>query len=122
MYGFSPEMEIEGVVDAELQQICVGKFDLQFRFSSGTLITVQNKARVYSAGLLCASWTEETGWDHADFQRLLNAKTIGYEVLDESLLRLEFKNNLSLEMTDDSDQFESLQIYPMGDVSRMIVI
>jgi len=64
-------MEIEGIVDEEIHQICVGKFDVHFRFSSGTLISVQNKARVYSAGCLFASWTEATGWDNTGFQDLL---------------------------------------------------
>ena len=122
MHGFSPELNIEGFVNEELQQICLGKFDLQFRFSSGTLISVQNKVRLLHAGLLSASWTEENGWDCVEFHALLNVKVSRYEVIDESLLQIEFHDGLLLEFIDDSDQYESMQIYPLGDVSKLIVI
>ena len=121
MYGLADQLKIDGLVDSELQQICVGKFDLQFRFSSGTMIAVQNKARIFQAGLLTSSWTEENGWDSVGYQSLLNVEVVGYQV-PENTLHIEFRNGLLLELTDDSDQFESMQIYPFGDVDKVIVI
>jgi len=121
MHGFSSELNINGLIDSELQQICIGKFDLQFRFSSGTMISIQNDVRLLREGEVSASWTEDSGWDGVEFHNLLNVKVKSYEVLGEDSLRIEFQNGLILELTD-SGRYESLQIYPFGDVTKLIVV
>ena len=116
MHRFNAELNIEGLVDAELQQICIGKFDLQFRFSSGTMIVVQSNVQLRRDVTVLASWTENSGWDRVEFHTLLNVKVKSYGVLNENCLRIEFQNALLLDLTDRSEQYESMQIYPFGDV------
>ncbi len=122
MHGFSSELKIDGLVDAELEQICIGKFDLQFRFSSGTMISVQNDVRLLRDGEVLASWTEDSGCDGIEFQELLNVSVTSYGSMDEHQLRIGFQNGLILELSDDAGQYESVQIYPFGDFSKMLVI
>lgn len=36
MHGFSEDLKLEGVVGSEIHQICLGRYDVQFLFYSGT--------------------------------------------------------------------------------------
>ena len=122
MYGLSPDLKIEGMLDHTLTQICVGKYDVQFRFSSGTFIAVQGGARILEDGRTIATWNEEGAWSDLSFQKLLNHDVIGYSVTDSKTLRIDFGDNFVLELLDDSDDYESMQIYPNGETQTTIVV
>ena len=122
MYRFAADMEIEGLIGSGLNQICIGKYDVQFRFDSGTLIAVQGGARVLRNDEQVSAWTEENSWDSLEFHELLNLSVTNYTVLSEVLLRINFSDELSLELIDSSDQYESMQIYPKGLDGPMIVV
>lgn len=122
MYGLSPNLKIEGMVGHTLNQICIGKYDVQFHFSSGTNIAVQGGARILENGRIIATWTEEGTWSDLSFHELLNRDVKEYSVPNTSLLRINFNDNFVLELLDDSEQYESMQIYPHGNTHSMIVI
>lgn len=122
MHGFAQNMEIEGLTGSDLIQICVGKFDVQFRFGSGTLIAVQGGARVLNNGTQIASWSEENSWDSPAFHKLLNQSATKYSVSNENVFRIDFEEGLVLELIDNSEQYESMQIYPNGDLDKIIVV
>lgn len=122
MYGLSQDFRVEGLVDSVLSQICVGKFDVQFRFDSGTFFCVQGTARMYQKDQIIANWTEDYVWDDLSFQNILNCKVLKYSVENDRVLAIFFENDFRLELVDDSQQYESMQIYPKGELSEMIVI
>ncbi len=124
MYGLDPisKIEIEGMIDHTLNQICIGKYDVQFRFSSGTFIAVQGGANILESGQSIATWSEEGAWSDLSFQRLVNHDVIGYSIPDSKTLRIDFDDNFVLELLDDSDEYESMQIYPNGEIAAIIVI
>lgn len=122
MHGFPLDFEIEGLIGSDLQQICIGKYDVQFRFGSGTTIALQSEARINENEERVGTWNEQNGWDSLSFQTLLNCSVISYEVLTLQLLRIHFDNKLTLELLDNSDQYESVQIYPAGRSDQIIVV
>jgi hypothetical protein len=122
MHGFPSDFTVEGLVGSDLQQICIGKYDVQFRFSSGTFIAVQGGARILKNETQVSLWTEEGSWDTLAFHELLNHSVIRYVVTSKDVLQIDFDNGLILELIDDSDQYESMQIYPNGKLNSIIVI
>jgi len=41
MYRISEDLDLKEIVGSEIQQVCSGRYDVQFRFGSGTCIAVQ---------------------------------------------------------------------------------
>lgn len=55
------------------------------------------------------------------FHDLLNRKVLNYHTT-ENILLITFDDGFALELLDDFDNYESMQIYPLGDLSHIIVI
>jgi len=122
MHGVPSDLIVEGLIGSDLQQICIGKHDVQFRFRSGTFIAVQGGARILKYETQVSVWTDEGSWDTLAFHELLNHSVTGYAVASNHVLRIDFDDGLVLELIDDSDQYESMQIYPNGELGSIIVI
>ncbi|MBQ5963612.1 hypothetical protein [Massilia sp. ZL223] len=117
MYGFPRDLDLDDIVGSEIQQICLGRFDVQFRFGSGRAICTQALVEVFQGGEMISAWDQEGKWSTASFQVLLDAIIEGYAVLDERLLEIHFKDALKLRLHDTSAEFKSVQFYP-----EMIVV
>lgn len=102
------------IVGSEIQQIRLGRYDVQFHFGSGRTICVQGDVEVFERNTLVANWNEETNWSSTAFQALLNAQVLSYAVPNDRLLEIRFEGDLVLYLHDSSDQYESMQIYPEG--------
>ena len=122
MHGFPSDLTVEGLVGSDLQQICMGKYDVQFRFGSGTFIAVQGGARILKNETQVAIWTDEGSWDTPAFHELLNQSVIRYFVASKDVFQIDFDNGLILELIDNSDRYESMQIYPNGKLNSIIII
>lgn len=114
MYGLSPDVDLGCFVGAEVHQISVAKFDVQFHFASSARIAVQSRVRVLRGGGLIAEWSEAAGWTSVEFQGLLNGRVMAAAMQSPRVLELRFANGLLLELLDDSEQYESMQIYYPG--------
>ncbi len=122
MYRIAQSLDLDDIVGSEIQQISLGRYDVQFHFGSRTRIVVQSRATLLERGEIIAAWEENRNWTTLEFQRLLNAPIEGYSVPDDRTLEIRFSSELVLHLHDDSDQFESMQIYPLGDAVGQIVI
>ncbi|MGY2135708.1 hypothetical protein ACW9I8_03705 [Pseudomonas reactans] len=112
MYGFTKDLKIAGILGAEIQQIRLGRYDVQFLFCSGSCIAVQSLIEVFQGEKLIATWDEDVNWTNSNFQKLLNVTVTSYSVIDERTLEIRLHEELRLRLHDNSEQFESLQIYP----------
>ncbi len=121
MYRFPANLELNDIVGSNLDQICLGGFDVQFVFGSKTRITVQSRVSFFENNEIAAVW-DEKNWNNLSFQRLLNATVQSYKVINEHTLEIQFSGTLKLQLHDDSDQYESMQIYRVGDANGPIVI
>lgn len=112
MYGFSEDLKLEGIVGSEIQQMCLGRYDVQFIFSSGIRICVQSLIEVFEGAELVATWDEERNWTSIAFQKLVSETVDSYAVLSKHTIEIRFRNGLQLRLHDNSTEYESLQIYP----------
>jgi hypothetical protein len=122
MYRFSQELDLSNIVGCELNQVCLGGYDVQFVFDSKTTIVVASRVSLFEHNELVATWNPDINWSDLRFQSLLNTVVLGYSVINDQTLEIRFANNFSLRLYDESDQFESLQIYFKGDSDSPIVI
>jgi hypothetical protein len=114
MYLIPPDFDFSFCVGSTLNQIALGKYDVQFAFDSGAGIAVQSKATLICDGTTVAVWSEEEGWSSLAFQDLLNQSVESGEVIDERAFELHFTANFVLRLHDTSDQYESLRIHILG--------
>lgn len=115
MYGIPLNLDLDDIVGAEIRQICIGRYDVQFHFTSGRGIFVQSTAEILGeGGCLLADWCEDTGWSSTSFFDLLNAPIRAYSIPNDKTLEIAFEGNLTLRLYDSSDRFESMQIQPEG--------
>lgn len=108
--AFRKILKLEGVVGSEIQQICLGRYDVQFLFSSGTRICVQSLVEVFEGEELVATWDEERNCTTTAFQKLMMVDSCA--VLSKQTMEIRFQNGLQLRLHDNSTRYESLQIYP----------
>ncbi len=122
MYRFPADLDLNEIIGSNLDQICLGGFDVQFVFSSKTRICVQSHVSVFENNDLAVKWDGKNNWSNLSFHRLLNATVQSYKVINDQALEIQFSGALKLQLHDDSDQYESMQIYRPGDANRPIVI
>lgn len=114
MNGIPRDLNLSDIVGSEIQQIRVGRYDVQFHFGSGRGINVQGNVDILKGAHVIAEWREEAGWSTVAFHKLLNTTVVGYRVPHERLLEIQFEGELVLRLHDSSEQYESMQIYPEG--------
>jgi hypothetical protein len=122
MYGVPKDLDLSWCVGSHLQQVAVGKFDVQFLFGNGAKIAVQSKVEMFQRGRRLAEWSEAQGWSSAAFAGALEQIVKSGRVLNDRAFELELSDDVVLQFHDTSDQYESMQLYPQGRGSPMIVI
>lgn len=122
MYRISVDLDLSDIVGSDLNQICLGRYDVQFVFGSKTTIAVQSRACFLDKEKVVAVWNDADNWSSLSFQRFLNATVQSYSVMNDRTLEIQFSGDLRLQLHDDSDQYESMQIYRKGEANGPIVI
>jgi hypothetical protein len=120
MYRVPPDLDLSFCAGHSLNQVAIGKYDVQFKFESGVTLMLRSEGEVLQGGNVVASWTEEAGWSSLAFVALLNQTVIHARVPDERTIELQFPEGFILRVYDNSDQFESMQIFGPG--QELIVI
>jgi hypothetical protein len=121
MYRIPKDLNLENIIGRDLNLLGLGKHDIQLNFDgSGIKICVQGAIRLIEDGKVIATWTEHS-WSSIDFQKILNATVESYAVPRENLLEIRFEDELTLQLHDDSDQYETMQIY-FDDKTRTTII
>lgn len=120
MYRISQDLDLSEIIGSELNQICLGKYDVQFTFLVDTTIAVQGDVTLLN-GETVISIYESENWSSLSFQKLLMVPVVRYSVPNDRLLQIEFENGLVLQIHDSSDQYESFQITKKSS-SEIIVV
>jgi len=118
MYRFSRDLDLSSTVGAFTTQVRVGQFDLQFTFASVNFI-VNSPVDIFRNGALVAHW-EAGRWPDPGFYDVMNVSVTRCEVVNETLIVMEFENGLKMHLVDDSDQYECMQIQ-IGDSPPWII-
>jgi len=114
MYRVPANLKIDGIVGSALNQICLGRYDVQFHFDSDACISAQGTVDLLHGTDKISSWNDKNNWSSTGFQNLLNGKVVAYSVPNDRLLIVQFESDFALHFHDDSDQYECIQIEPGG--------
>ena len=121
MYRVDKALDLSFLLGTDLNQIALGRYDVQFIFDCTSKICLQSRATVLLNGEEIAEWNED-GWSSLEFQKILNESVLGFSVPTDRLIEIQFTNGFRLCLYDDSDQYESMQIYQPDPAKPMIVI
>lgn len=116
MYGVPSDLDLDSFKGATLIQVCLGEFQLQFKFDSDAEISVEGawqivgrNSEIVDAGTRNVQRTENR------VHLLLGRKVEGWSVHAPEWFELQFEGRLALRVFDDSEQYESFSIQP-GDI------
>ena len=122
MYRIPADLDIKGIVGYDLNFLGLGRRDIQLDFNgSGIKFCIQGNVTLLENGKVIATWNEQTNRSSLDFQKVLNATVESYAIPIEKLLEIRFDKGLTLQIHDDSDQYEAMQIY-FDDESRPLIV
>lgn len=113
MYRLKKDLDLSFLENLELIQVCVGIFQVQFVFESDVVLSVENTFKHSSNGTV-SEWRPNVVEAATSVLKLLGTTSKTIEAVNEQTLRLGFSNGDTLEMTDDSDQYESFTITAPG--------
>ncbi len=100
---------LDTVVGEFFTQIRVGLYDFQFTLGD-TNFAVQSEIKIFKDGKLAASWEPKT-MPGESFLDLMNINVTRIEVPNDKTIILYFENGMEMHLFDNSDQYESMQIY-----------
>jgi hypothetical protein len=119
MYRIPNDLDLSSIVGEVTTQLRVGPFDLQFTFGLFSF-AVQSPVKLFRDGQIVGQW-EEGRWPDAAFYNIMNVDVTRCEVVNERLIVFDFENGITMHLEDNSDQYESMQIYLEGSQSPWII-
>lgn len=122
MYGIPPDLKLDSLIGCDLNLLGLGRYDVQLNFDgSGITFCIQGGISLLKNGKIVAIWNEQNNWSSLAFQEILNATVKNYSIPNEKLLEIKFMNGFVLQVHDDSDQYETMQIY-FDDTTKLAII
>jgi len=112
MYGFPLDMDLSVAIGEEATLLCVGAHDLQITFGP-VAFCIQSQVELTRDGEQVGFW-EGGKIPDGEFLRVLNTPIASVSVHDERRLDILLEGGLQLQILDNSDQYESVQIYISG--------
>jgi len=108
MYGLPRDLDYSSMVGEFTTQVCIGQFDLQFSLGDFRFI-VQSPIQLIKDGKPIGNW-DAGSWPDPAFYDMMNVAVASVVLLDGKTMRINFENELTAELTDDSDRYETMQI------------
>lgn len=111
MYGFPKDLDLNCLVGTHIPQLRFGIGDVQIIFSCDATLCVQGEIDVFFDGEVISSWRQESLWSSLAFQKLYNkvVRKVGFP--NDRILEIQLEDNLCVRIYDNSDHYESLQIW-----------
>jgi len=119
MYRIPKELDLSKAVGEFTTQIHVGKYDIQFEFGD-VHFAIQSPIKVINKGEVIATWVEGV-WPESGFIEIFNVPVSGVNFPDDRTIIIIFENNLEMHLSDNSDQYESMQISIKGESGPWII-
>jgi hypothetical protein len=111
MYGVPADLDLSVLRGAELIQVCLGRFDIQFQFHPIGHVLVTGGWELFDeTGVLIGCGVQEGSRPPFQLHRLLGEKIVGISIHAPTYLELVFSNGDTLRLVDNSEQYESFTI------------
>jgi hypothetical protein len=115
MYGVPADLDLGFLRGAEVVQVCLGLWQVQFHFHPvGSIFVVGRWELVDATGVELDRSYDSSDRPPYQLHRLLGSSVEGTEVTPPDCFALRFAGGDVLRVFDSSDQFESFEIYPSG--------
>lgn len=108
MYRIPNDLNLSRIVGQSTTQIRVGQYDLQFSFGEVDF-AIQSPVNLVRAGNVIGTWQEGL-WPSPQFFEVMNVDVMKYEIPSDQKLVIYLENGIEIHLSDDSDQFECMQI------------
>jgi len=117
MHGVPQDLDLSRFQNAELIQVCIGEYQIQFHFHGGDQISVEGKweLRDPAGSLIDVVERATLPYSHLGplhFHVLLGNSVSNYSVNSPQSFSLRFTSGHILRVYDDSQQYESFSIHP----------
>jgi hypothetical protein len=109
MYSFAENIDLAPLIGSEIEQVCVGMFDLQLRLSARIGITAYETIRV-ERGSESHIWRKGDPTTGSHFTQLVGCRILRSRRIDESLLHIYLSKDFTLELRDDLKEYETFTI------------
>ena len=115
MHGVPADLPIQPFVGKELNQICLGRFQIWLNFSRAGKISVEGGWELRdAAGNLVDSAEQHDSRENYRIHRLIDVPVIHFSIDPPRSFTLFFDNGLALTVFDDSEQYESFSVVVDG--------
>lgn len=111
MYGVPGDLPMQPFVGQNLDQICLGRFQIQLHFSGGGSIFLEGRWELRDeAGEIIDRAEDHENREGYKIHRLLDVPVASFSIDPPRSFTLFFNNRLALAVFDDSDEYESFSI------------
>lgn len=118
MHGIPKDLNLNVMVGSECTQVRVGQFDIQFSFGEIDF-NVQSKICLYKYGTEIGMW-EEGKWPDDAFYKIMNVPVESVQIQNSKIIVITLDKGISIHLSDDSEQFETMQITTRGEAPWII--
>lgn len=119
MYRIPKDLDLSPATGQFTTQIRVGQFDIQFSLGD-VHFSVTSQINLFRGGELVGRW-EEGKWPDAAFYDIMNTEVRRCEAVTDRMIVIAFANGLEMHLSDDSDQYECMQIRFKDNPSQCII-
>lgn len=116
MYRIDENLDLNFVQRKDLLQISVGVSQIQFKFSEDIMIGATCRITMKYKGRLIHTITNELKGSVDPLRLVLNETVEEVTRIDETELSILFTNGYSIHLHDDSDWYESFEIWNANEV------
>jgi hypothetical protein len=115
VYGVPNDLPLERFVGQNLNQISLGRFQEQLRFSKGDLICVEGHWELRDAeGIVVDQKQEHERRECYRLHKILDLRVVGFDIDAPRSFSILFDSAYRLTVFDSSKEFESFQLYLKG--------
>ena len=113
MYGVPADLDLNFLHGAQLTQVCLSQYQLQFHFHPAGNISVQGNWELCdAAGAVIDAHDDSASRPPYQLHHLLGQQVVGSEVSAPDWFALRFANGEVLRVFDDDEHYESFSIQP----------
>jgi hypothetical protein len=113
VYGVPEDLDLQFLHGAELIQICIGLYQVQFIFQSGANISVEGEWKLYTSdGSELDRSSPAPRHEPFQLHRLLGRRVAASTVSSPNWIALRFETGDILRIADSSKEYESFSIQP----------
>lgn len=119
MYRIPRDLNLSKMVGQSTTQVLVGQFDIQFSFGE-VHFAIQSSIDLVRNGKTIGRW-QEGKWPSPQFFEIMNVDVTKYEIPNDRTIIVHLENGVEIHLSDDSDQFECMQISIEGEPNQWII-